>query len=117
MWLDFNPLRRTYAAVEGVPYKGDLYNSILAQQQLKAQYTVDFFAGYSYKLPRSSMFKHNAFLVFNAGVNNILNNQNLITGGYEQLRFDFADKNINKFPPKLFYAYGINYFTSITLRF
>jgi len=55
--------------------------------------------------------------VFNVGVNNILNNQNIITGGFEQLRFDFNDRNINKFPPRLFYAYGANYFASVTLRF
>jgi hypothetical protein len=56
------------------------------------------------------------------GVSNLTNNRSMITGGYEQLRFDGTagvdnSVNIDKFPPKLFYAYGINYFTSVGLRF
>ncbi|MBW7951594.1 MAG: hypothetical protein H3C56_03330 [Chitinophagaceae bacterium] len=56
-------------------------------------------------------------MVFNLGINNLLNNKNIISGGFEQLRFDYADKNINKFPPKYYYAYGLNYFASVTFRF
>ncbi|HMU24125.1 MAG TPA: hypothetical protein PKD97_03635, partial [Ferruginibacter sp.] len=61
--------------------------------------------------------KKATYIVFNVGVNNILNNQSIVTGGYEQLRFDFAEKNVNKFPSRRFYAYGINYFASIGIRF
>lgn len=118
MWLDFNPLRRTYSAVEGVDPKSSTWNEILAQTEFDPQYTVDFFAGYSWKLPKSfNINKKPVYLVFNAGVNNLLDNQDIVTGGYEQLRFDFADHDINKFPPKLYYAYGLNYFVSATIRF
>lgn len=117
MWLDINPIRRTYAAVEGIAPKSNLWNQILQQQQLSSQFTVDFFGSYSWKLPRKWGFKKPAFLVFNAGVSNLLNNKNIITGGYEQLRFDFAERNVNKFPAKYYYAYGANYFLSATLRF
>jgi hypothetical protein len=57
------------------------------------------------------------FLALNAGVNNILNNKSIITGGFEQLRFDVENKDVNKFPPRLFYAFGLNYFLSATIRF
>jgi hypothetical protein len=57
------------------------------------------------------------FLLFNVSVNNILNNTNIVSGGYEQLRFDFAEKNVDKFPAKKFYAYGTNFQASIALRF
>lgn len=117
MWLDINPIRRTIAAVDGLAEKSDLWNTILGQQQFKEQYTLDFFAGYSWKLPRKYSNKKNMFLVLNAGINNILNNQDIITGGYEQLRFDYNEKNVNKFPPKYYYAYGINYFVSVNFRF
>jgi hypothetical protein len=104
--------------VEGLDEKDPLRNDIIGQTQWGGQYTVDFFGGYSYKLPKSFSIQNKAtFLVFNMGVNNILNNQNIITGGFEQLRFDFNDRNVNKFPPRLFYAYGANYFASVTLRF
>ena len=57
------------------------------------------------------------YLVFNLGVNNILDNRDMITGGFEQLRFDFENRDINKFPPRVYYGYGINFFASATLRF
>lgn len=118
MWLDFNPLRRTFPAVQDVEYKSDKWNQIVDQTRWSSQYTLDFFAGYSWKLPRKyNINRKPVFLVFNAGVNNLTNNQNIITGGFEQLRFDFENKDVNKFPPRLFYAYGLNYFLSATVRF
>jgi len=118
MWLEFNPIRRTESAIDGLVQNSKLRNDILGQTQLDAQYTVDFFGGYSWKLPKQwEIDAKPTFLVFNLGVNNLLNNQDIITGGFEQLRFDFDDRNINKFPPRLFFAYGLNYFASVTLRF
>lgn len=117
-WLSYNPLRRTDNATTGIEYKGDLWHDIIDQTKFDAQFTLDFFGGYSWKLPRNmSIAGKNTFLVFNVGVNNLLNNREILTGGFEQLRFDFLNKDVNKFPPKLFYAYGINYFASATLRF
>ncbi len=118
MWLDFNPIRRTAAAVDGVDPNSALYHEIVDQTELDDQFSVDMFAGYSWKM--SNRFKSvgkNTYLVFNAGVNNLLNNKNLVSGGYEQLRFDFAEKNVDKFPSKQFYSYGLNFFASIGLRF
>jgi hypothetical protein len=66
---------------------------------------------------RFSGLKKKTYLVFNMGINNILNNENIVTGGFEQLRFDFANKNTQKFPDRRFYAFGLNYFTSVGLRF
>ncbi len=121
MWLDFNPVRRTELATENLKEGSDAWNSVLAQQKLDAQYTVDAFAGYSWRLKHiyvgSGMNKQHVYLVMYAGVNNLLNNQNIISGGYEQLRFDYSTSDINKFPPKYYYAYGINYFASIAIRF
>ena len=37
-------------------------------------------------------------------------------GGYEQLRFDTDSKNPDKFPPKYFYAMGLNFSTNLTIR-
>ncbi len=117
MWLDYNPLRRTESAVGGMDINDPLRNDILAQERLKSQYTLDAFAGYSWMMNNKFKMKKRTYLVFNVGVNNILNNQNIVSGGFEQLRFDFAGKNLDKFPPRRFYAYGINYFASIGLRF
>lgn len=118
MYLSYNPVRRTASAVSGVPEGSAQWHQILDQTQLESQYTLDAFAGYSWLMNRKfHSLKKRHFLVFNVGVNNILNNTNIVSGGFEQLRFDFAEKNINKFPDRRFYAYGINYFASVGLRF
>ena len=121
MWLDFNPVRRTALATENLDNKSELFHDVIKQQQLDAQYTIDAFAGYSWKIPHayigSGFHKKPLYLSVYAGVNNILNNQDIISGGYEQLRFDYSTADINKFPPKYYYAYGLNYFATIALRF
>jgi hypothetical protein len=121
MWLDFNPIRRTRAAIDGIdldkPEGYAKYHEILDQTEFDPQFTMDFFGGYSWKAPRKLGLGRNTFVVLNAGINNLLNNKNIVSGGFEQLRFDFAERNVNKFPPKLFYSYGTNYFASLTFRF
>lgn len=118
MWLDFNPVRRTQSAVDGLEPNSALWNQIVNQTELSSQYTVDFFAGYSWKMNRYfKSMKSNTFLVFNFGINNLLNNENIISGGFEQMRFDFQGKDVDKFPARNFFSYGLNYFASIGVRF
>jgi hypothetical protein len=117
MWLAINPIRRTIEAVQGLDPKSAQYADIVGQTELPAQYTLDFYGGYSWKLPKSLGIKRNTFLVVDAGVTNLLNNQNIINGGYEQLRFDFTNQTPSTFPAKYYYAYGINYYISAMLRF
>lgn len=118
MYLDFNPVRRSEAAVNGVPQNSALWRDIVDQTRLKGQYSVDVFAGYSWLMNRQYPgMKKKTYLVFNMGINNLLNNTNMVTGGFEQLRFDFANKNTQKFPDRRFYAYGLTYFTSVGIRF
>ncbi|MFZ4058730.1 MAG: TonB-dependent receptor domain-containing protein [Ferruginibacter sp.] len=118
MWFDFNPARRTYAAVEGIDPASTKWRGIIDQTRLDAQYTVDAFFGYSWRMNNKfKSLKKPTYLVFNVGVNNLLNNTNIVSGGFEQLRFDFQERNINKFPVRKFYAYGANYFASVGVRF
>jgi len=118
MYLNYNPIRRTASAVSGVPEGSDKWRQIVDQTKLESQYSLDAFAGYSWLMNKKfKSLKKRHFLVFNVGVNNILNNRSIVSGGFEQLRFDFAEKNTNKFPDRRFYAYGINYFASVGLRF
>ncbi|MEI2750499.1 MAG: TonB-dependent receptor [Ferruginibacter sp.] len=118
MYLDFNPIRRTASAVNGIEQGSPLWNDIIDQRRLSSQYTVDVFAGYSWLMNKNIKgMKKRTFMVFNVGINNVLNNQDIVSGGFEQLRFDIAEKNTNKFPDRNFYAYGINFFASIGVRF
>lgn len=118
MWLGFDPLRRTYSAVDGLDPSSKEWKQIIDQTQLPAQYTLDAFAGYSWLMNnRFKTLRKRTFMTFSVGVNNILNNTNIVSGGFEQLRFDYQHINLDKFPPKLFYAYGLNFSANIALRF
>jgi len=116
-YIAFNPARRTTDAVDLVPQGSDQYKAITEQEKTDAQYTIDFFGGKSWKLNNFfSNMKNNTFLVLNVGVSNLTNNKNLVTGGYEQLRFDFENKDPNAFAPKYFYSFGTTYFVNLVLR-
>lgn len=122
-WLSINPLRRTWQALQYVAPKSEGYNAIFNQTKFDDNYTVDFFGGYSWRLPKQfNINRKSTYLVFNLGINNLLNKKDIMTGGFEQLRFDAQTSatepvQVGKFPPKFYYAYGLNYFASMTLRF
>lgn len=70
---------------------------------------------------RSIYLKHGS-LSINLTVTNILNNQNLCTGGYEQSRRDYSDSgNLKAYhfmkQPMRFYAYGTNGMLNIAYKF
>ena len=69
-----------------------------------------------------SIYLKRGMLSINIMVTNILNNQNLCTGGYEQSRSDYTNSgNIRAYRfsrnPMKFYAYGTNGMLNITYRF
>jgi hypothetical protein len=119
IYLDFNPDRRTVTAVayvdnpefanQVVEPGSPLWREIIEQERAPSAYTLDLFGGKSWKI-------RDVFLYLNVGVNNILDKQNFITGGFEQFRFDYEGKNVNRFPPNYFYSFGRNYFVSLAVR-
>ncbi|WP_235298893.1 carboxypeptidase-like regulatory domain-containing protein [Portibacter marinus] len=111
MYLSFNPTRRTQNAVAELIKEEniELWQDILYQEKLPANYTADLFGGKSWKIGQR-------FIYLTVGINNILNNTNFITGGYEQNRFDFENLDVDRFPPRYFYAYGTNYFIGLSFR-
>lgn len=56
-------------------------------------------------------------LNFNLSVNNLLNNRNIQTGGYQEGKFDYTNYDVNKFPNKIYYAQGIRVFFNFGIRF
>lgn len=110
-YLDFNPERRTDEAVAYIPVDSELWHAIVDQQKLESSYTIDF------SLTKSWRIAHKYYLAINASVNNILDNQNIISGGFEQLRFDQVSQNPNKYPSKYFYMYGRQYFVNVSISF
>lgn len=112
-YLSFNPDRRAAEAVKTVnpTEQNELYQQIIQQEKLNDAITVDLSVGKSWRLKNGSYLRAN----LNAG--NILNNTNFISGGFEQLRFDYETKDVNKFPPRYFYSYGLNYNLNISYTF
>lgn len=108
-FLDFSPDRRTAAAVDGVTPDSDQWHAILDQEELPAGFMLNVFGGKSWKVK-------DVFLYLNVGVNNVLNNTDYITGGFEQLRFDDESRDVNRFPNRYFYAFGLNYFVNFSVR-
>ncbi|MBW6490739.1 MAG: carboxypeptidase regulatory-like domain-containing protein [Lentimicrobium sp.] len=111
IYLDFNPERRTSTALSGMGTDDARIPGIINQEKLPSGMTLDASIGKSFRIMRKY------YLNLNFSISNILDNQGIITGGYEQMRFDFEKKNINKFPPKYFYYYGRTFFLNIGFRF
>jgi hypothetical protein len=107
-YLSFNPARRTAQAAEGLDINSDLADQILSQEKLPSSYTLNLKAGKSWRFDRY-------YVSIFAVVNNVLDNQEIITGGYEQLRFDYENKDVNKYPANYFYMYGRTYMLMLTL--
>ena len=117
IWIDYNPARRTIEGIDLVDPNSSLFRDIVDQEKADAQFTMDLYCGKSWKVNDGfKSLKKNTFLVLNVGVNNLLNNKKFITNGYEQLRYDFFENNVNKFAPKYFYAMGTTFFINLTLR-
>jgi len=109
-WLDFNPERRTSQAIEGLGENDPLIKTITEQQKLQGGMTLDASLGKSFLIAKK------VYLNLNLSVTNILNNQSIQSGGYEQNRFDFEAHDVNKFPPKYYYYFGRTFFINVSVR-
>lgn len=96
IYMDFNPIPRTSTAYWSLP------------EQLDAAYTIDAFAGKSWRID-------GYYISLSANFSNITNNTNFITGGYEQLRYNPERPEL--FAPKYYYYYGFNYFLNLSVSF
>lgn len=118
-YVDIYPERRTAAAVDLVPQGSVLWNSIVQQERMPSAYTMDLYVSRPFNTSRLSKMLHrkNTSLFVSLGVNNLLNNRNIKVAGYEQLRYDFANRVPDKFLNYYDYAFGLNYSANISFRF
>ena len=117
-YVSVSPARRTAEAIVNVIPNSSTWENIIDQEKLKGQFTMDFRAGYSWFLNKTFKFHHKQkfYLIFNATISNLTNNKTFVLYANEQLRFDYRDKNVDKFATKYKYARGIGYFVSVSLR-
>ncbi|MCI3938067.1 carboxypeptidase-like regulatory domain-containing protein [Chryseobacterium aahli] len=123
-YLDLSALNKTpYMYTDPLtndPYPGvtpELIQQITAQKKFDDQFMLNANAGKSFLLGKYRMG-------ISVSVNNILNNRNYVTGGFEQGRnVNFnealldAQRATPYFGPKLWYDRGTTFFTNVYLRF
>ena len=56
-------------------------------------------------------------LNFNLSINNLLNNRNIQTGGFQESKLDYTNYSLSKFPNRYYYAQGIRVFFNFGIRF
>ena len=121
-WNNLETGRQKAAVVEVI-------DGIRAQEELGDAYTLSASIGKNFRI------KYKYTLGFSLQVNNILNNQTIRTGGYEQMRLNklsdpiiFPDNEsemkivhkpttYSRFDSKYFYMNGFNYYLNIYFRF
>lgn len=109
IYLDPNPDRRTAEALEGLAVQDPQWNELLEQTKLDNAFTLDLFGGKSWMVQRKYR------IALNVSVSNLLNNQDFVVGGFEQLRYERMD--VGKFPPRLSYLFGRTYFAMLSIGF
>ena len=98
----------------------DPYGSAVAQEKGKGGFMLDLSIGKSIRMKKGN-------LAINLSITNLLNNQKMVTGGYEQSRSNYSvsddgtvgNARVYKFDrnPMKFYAYGINGMLNIGYNF
>ena len=114
-YLDMNPLYRTDMILAGP----DLITTpeeveyMASQERFDPAFLLNASIGKSWYIDR----KYN--IGFSLQVNNILNNRNVKTGGYEQTRLvdSKSGERYYRFDSKYFYMYGANYMLNLYFRF
>ncbi|REC57487.1 hypothetical protein DRF62_00575 [Chryseobacterium piscium] len=123
-YLDFSALNKTpYMYTDpgtNDPYAGvtpELIQQLTAQKKFDDQFMLNANAGKSFRIGEYR-------LGISVSVNNILNNRNYVTGGFEQGRLanfpgvlEESQRQTPYFGPKLWYDRGTTFFTNVYLRF
>lgn len=116
-YLDFAPNRFTEVNQTKMKAYPELYQKLGTQEKLKPGFMLDASVG------KLIYLKNRNSLNFNLSVSNVLNNTNMITGGYQQARIPTnSDKTINQtganwYLNKYYYAWGLNLFFHVGYKF
>jgi hypothetical protein len=117
IYADPSPQRRTTEAVDNVPVGSDLYNKILTQEKLPSAVTVDAYFRKSFMLNKYiKSIKKRMYFDVSANISNILDKKDFATSSNEQMRFDFSERNPDKFPNKYFYMMGRSFYVNFIFR-
>ena len=114
MYLSMSPIYRTDAVITGGMAPGDIEH-LRRQEKFDSAYTLNASIGKNWYIHRKYT------LGFSLDVKNILNNQDIKTGGYEQTRLskntETTVTTYQAFDSKYFYMFGTTYYLNLYFRF
>ena len=111
-FLDMNPLYRKDYACRGGDANPGIIEEMTAQEEFAPAFLLNASVG-------KSWFVKGNQLGFSLSLNNMTNNKNVKTGGYEQTRLiaSSGKDRYYRFDPKYFYMPGFNYMLNLYFRF
>lgn len=110
LYIEPNPDRRTDNALSKFQSnEKTLADKISEQEKLPAYYYININSSKSFRFSKKYSFS------VQFSINNLLNNTNAITNGYEQLRW--SQTQLDKFPNKYNYMSGISYMLLLNFSF
>ena len=125
-YVDLAPIKRTQAITD-ITLTGNSESEVMenynnAVNQLKHQDKLNGGLMLNVSIGKLIYLDRKNSLSINVTLNNITNNKNLQTGGYEQGRLPLSNgkidtSNLNKYPNKYYYAQGFNVFANVGYRF
>lgn len=117
MYADPSPQRRTTEAVLNIPVGSELYNKILTQERMPSAFTLDAYFRKSFMINKYvKSIKKRMYFDVSASISNLLDVQNLVINAREQLRFDFRDRDPDKYPNVYSYMMGRNFMLTFVYR-
>lgn len=116
-YLDVAPYRRTVNFIRDIENEinEEKLKEVLKQSRVSDEFMLNLNVGKTFRFG-------SYYLGTSLTVNNILDNKNYITGGFEQLRLGNYDNAINEnqqtlFGPRMFYGAGRTFFFNVFVRF
>jgi hypothetical protein len=117
IYVDPSPQRRTTEAVVAVTPGSDQYNKILSQERMPGAFTVDAYFRKSFLINKFIKgIKKRMFFDISANFTNLLDKKDYAIVGREQLRFDFRDRDPDKFPNTYSYMMGRSFYINFIYR-
>ncbi len=116
-YLDVAPYRRTTNFINNVesPITEESLRDVLKQSRVSDEFMLNVNVGKTFRFG-------SYYLGTSLTVNNVLDNKDYITGGFEQLRLGSYDNAVNPyqqqlFGPRVFYGSGRTFFFNVYVRF
>lgn len=118
-WLDIAPTARSVEGVGTLDRNSAEYIKLIAQERVEPYFTLGAFAGKSFKLNKYfDKASNNMFLFVNLGLNNILDQRDIMLYGFENLRQGTVrTERLRAFDNRFAHSLGFQYYLNIAFTF